>query len=140
MKDMYYSSHIHRVTSMLLIILILGSSTVLPAQQSEEAKQAVAEQAIVDAKRDVENNINKPMWFAMGCFLGTGLVMSYMTTPTVPTGKLLGKDPTYVAFYTDTYVVELKKAQTQYALGGCITLGVGWCFLGVAGGLARVAQ
>lgn len=63
--------------------------------------------------------------------------MSYMSTPTVPAGKLLGKDPTYVAFYTDTYVVELKKAQTQYALSGCVTLGAGWCLLGVASGLAQ---
>ena len=128
---MKHYSTIHTATSMLLIILFLSSSTLLPAQQSEEAKQALAKQAIADAKRDVENNINKPMWFALGCFLGTGLVMSYMTTPTVPAGNLLGKDPVYVAFYTDTYVVELKKAQTQAALGGCIILGAGWCLLSI---------
>ena len=125
--------YVHITIAMLLIISILGSPVISLAQQNE-----VEVQAISDAKRDVENDINKPMWFAMGLFLGTGLVLSYTSTPTVPAGKILGKDPTYVAFYTDTYVVELKKAQTQYALGGCITLGVGCCILQVASGFVTV--
>lgn len=39
---MKHYSTIHTATSMLLIILFLSSSTILPAQQSEEAKQAMA--------------------------------------------------------------------------------------------------
>ena len=124
-------------TAMLLIVLTLGSPFVTLAQQ---AQQDIALQAIEDAKRDVDANINKPMWFVMGCFIGTGLMMSYMTTPTVPTAKLIGKDPIYVAHYTDTYKIELKKAQTQAALGGCITLGLVWVAIGVMSGLARATQ
>ena len=118
-----------------LIILLLINPFILLAQQNE-----IAAQAIADAKRDVDNNVNKPMWFVFGCILGTGLIMSYVTTPTVPTGKLIGKDPTYVAYYTDTYIVELKKTQTKYALGGCITFGVGWVGCGAVSMMITASQ
>lgn len=79
-------------------------------------------QAIEDAKRDVETNINKPMWFAVGCLLpGFGLLGPYLYRPPVPTGRTIGKPSEYVAFYSDTYKAEMEKLQFQYALTGCVS-------------------
>ena len=100
--------------------------------QATEPAQSEQAQAIQDAKRDVEAQINRPVWFAIGCGFGAaGVIGTYFFKPSVPAGALLGKPPEYVAFYSDTYVSEMQNLQLQTAAMGCLTsmvVGAG-CFM-----------
>lgn len=94
-------------------------------QNQEEPKypQTVADQAIRDAERDVENDINRPMWFALGClFPGVGLLTPYFYSHPIPQSRLLGKSPEYVAYYTDTY--KRKSVSSRFG-SACLGTGVG---------------
>lgn len=98
----------------------------MPMPISEEVK------AIADAQRDAEAHLNKPMWFAIGCFLpmGVGLLVPYFQQKTPPASALLGKSPTYVAHYTDTYKRESQSLQFSSAATGCL-LGTGVSVVGI---------
>ena len=85
-----------------------------------------------EAFRDVERDLNKPMWFAIGClFPGVGLLTPYFYKPPIPAGSLLGKSPEYVAHYSDAYNREMEKRQFSSALGGCVVGGIAYsgCFI-----------
>ncbi len=77
--------------------------------------------AVADAKRDVKAHINKTLWFTAGCFFPIiGPVYSQRNDKTIPSARFLGKSAKYVAFYTDTYKIEMKKQRYNWALMGCI--------------------
>ena len=98
---------------------------------AQVAQTADAQQAIIDAKRDVETRLNTNVWLIYGCFGGPfGVAYSYFQEPKPPLSALLGKTPEYVAFYTDTYVSLSKDAQMKKAMTGCgIACGA---YLGIA--------
>ncbi len=98
----------------------------MPMPISEEAK------ATADAQRDAEAHLNKPMWFAIGCFLpmGVGLLVPYFHQKTPPASALLGKSPVYVAHYTDTYKRQSQSLQFQSAATGCL-VGTGVSVVGI---------
>ena len=86
-----------------------------------DALQSVAVQAIRDAERDAAAHLNKTLWFSTGCFLSfIGPVVSQWYQPFMPTARVLGKSPEYVAFYYDAYKVKTKKIQFNWALAGCL--------------------
>ena len=123
---MKISSQFH-VLVFFMAILIFSMPFVTLAQQNPVESRAKAA-----AERDVEADINKPMWFAVGCFLpGFGLLGPYLYRPPIPTGRTIGKSPEYVAFYTDTYRTKMEQRQFTYAAAGCITGAVvsGGCWL-----------
>ena len=104
------------------------------AQQKPEPTQpldpaeALRMQAIADAQKDVEAYVNKPMWFAIGCFFPVfGLIAPYLYKPPVPAGELIGKSPEYVAYYTDAYQAGMEKMQFRYALNGFFAWGTANC-------------
>lgn len=75
-------------------------------------------EAAIDAKRD----INKPLWFGAGCLGGiVGWGAAYVVEPSPSAMRLMGKDPEYVALYTECYKMEGKKIQQKQALYGCLT-------------------
>lgn len=77
--------------------------------------------AVADAKRDVKAHVNKTLWFTAGCFFPLiGPVYSQRNDKTIPSARFLGKSPKYIAFYTDTYKIEMKKQRYNWALMGCI--------------------
>jgi len=100
--------------------------------QATEPAQSEQAQAIQDAKRDVEAQINRPVWFAIGCGFGAaGVLGTYFFKPSVPAGALLGKPPEYVAFYAETYVSEMQTFPLHTSAMGCLTsmvVGAG-CFM-----------
>ena len=98
----------------------------MPMPISEEAK------AIAEAQRDAQAHLNKPMWFAIGCFLpmGVGLLVPYFHQKTPPAAALLGKSPVYVAHYTDTYKRESQSLQFSSAAMGCL-IGSGVSVVGI---------
>ena len=107
-----------------LVVVLVFSMPLLTLAQENAAEPALSDQAqaIQDAERDANVNVNKPMWFAIGCLLpvGVGLLTPYFYQPSPPTAALLGKSPTYVAYYTDTYKQKTRNLQFTSAAGGCI--------------------
>ena len=83
--------------------------------------KSVAEQAVSDAEKDAAAHLNRTLWFSTGCFFSfAGPVVSQWYQPFMPTARVLGKPPEYVAFYYDAYKVKTKKLQFNWALGGCL--------------------
>ena len=82
---------------------------------------SVMGQAISDAKQDAAAHLNKTLWFSAGFFLPIGgPLISQWYQPFLPTGRVLGKSPEYIAFYYDAYKVETKKLQFNWSLIGCL--------------------
>lgn len=88
-------------------------------------------QAIQDAEQDAAMHLNKTLWFTAGCFFPlVGPLVSQWYQPFMPTARVLGKPPEYVAFYFDAYKVRTKKLQYTWALSGCLVgLPTGACLL-----------
>ena len=88
---------------------------------SPKRLESVAEQAVKDAEKDAKDHLNPTLWFTSGCFFSLiGPMFSQRYQPFMPTARVLGKSPQYVAFYYDAYKVKTKKLQFNWALGGCI--------------------
>ena len=103
-----------QILALLTAILTFSTPFVTFAQQNLQME------AIVDAERDAQNDVNKGLWFLGGCFGGViGVIIAYGVEPSPPATRLLGKSPEYVAFYTQAYAEKAKKLQTNSALGGC---------------------
>lgn len=86
-----------------------------------DALQSVAMQAVKDAEKDAVTHLNRTLWFSTGCFFPlVGPIFSQRYQPFMPTARVLGKSPQYVAFYYDAYKVKTKKLQFNWALGGCL--------------------
>ncbi|RKU23861.1 hypothetical protein C6499_17700 [Candidatus Poribacteria bacterium] len=86
-----------------------------------DALESVAEQAVKDAEKDAVVHLNRTLWFSTGCFFPlVGPIFSQRYQPFMPTARVLGKSPQYVAFYYDAYKVKTKKIQFSWALGGCL--------------------
>ena len=96
-----------------------------------DTTMSLEEQAISDAERDAVLHLNKTLWFSTGCFMPViGPIVSQWYQPFMPTARVLGKPPEYVAFYYDAYKVKTKKLQFNWALGGCLVgLPTGACLL-----------
>ena len=83
--------------------------------------QAVAVQAVKDAEKDAVAHLNRTLWFSTGCFFPlVGPILSQRYQPFMPTARVLGKSPQYVAFYYDAYKIKTKKLQFNWAFGGCL--------------------
>ena len=86
-----------------------------------DALKSVAEQAVKDAEKDAVAHLNRTLWFSTGCFFPlAGPIFSQGYLPFMPTARVLGKSPQYVAFYYDAYKVKTKKLQFNWALSGCL--------------------
>lgn len=97
-------------------IVEVEDSPVTPA-----ALKSVAEQAVADAEKDAAAHLNRTLWFSTGCFFPLiGPIISQHYQPFMPTARVLGKSPQYVAFYYDAYKVKTKKLQFTWALTGCL--------------------
>lgn len=82
---------------------------------------SVAEQAVKDAEKDAAAHLNRTLWFSTGCFFPlVGPILSQRYQPFMPTARVLGKSPQYVAFYYDAYKVKTKKLQYNWAFAGCL--------------------
>ncbi len=107
----------------LLIVCLTFSMPLLTLAQENAVEPALSEQAqaIQDAERDANANVNRPMWFMFGClFSGIGLLAPYFYQQPPPAAALLGKSSTYVAYYTDTYKRKTQNLQFAAAGTGCV--------------------
>ena len=111
---MKISSTFH-VLALLMTVLTFSMPFVTLAQQNLQAE------AIIDAQRDAQNDVNKSLWFLGGCLGGViGVIVAYGVEPAPSATRLLGKSPEYVAFYTDAYKENAKKLQANNAMMGCV--------------------
>ena len=109
---------------------------IVPIKNGEEAKDTPKSEeanAVADAKRDVKAHLNKTLWFTVGCFFPLiGPAYSQRNEKSIPTARMLGKSPEYVAFYTDAYKIAMKKQRYNWALIGCIVGGLtDACLIGI---------
>ena len=122
------------VSVLFMAVLIFSMPLVTFAQQ-----HSVQAEAITAAEQDANKDVNKPLWFGVGCVLTglfflpeplgyivppSGLVGTYFYQPTPPPSRLIGKSPEYVAAYTSTYKAKSGKIQAQWASAGCLGGGV----------------
>ncbi len=117
-------------TSFFLLITVFF--TILPKAPAQDTSQVQAleiEEARLDALEDVERNVSRDAWGAIGFFCGCfGVAYAFVATPSVPVGALLGKSPTYVQIYTLVYQEHAKRKRWQSSAVGC--------GIGAAAGLA----
>ena len=100
----------------------------------------VAAQAEADAVADANRDVNKPLWFGVGCvFSGlvfvpvpgwsacllppAGVTGTYFYRPAPPTSRLLGKTPEYISVYTSTYKSKRGNIQASMSASGCVAGG-----------------
>ena len=103
------------ISVLFMAMLVFSMPLVTLAQQASVQVEAVAA-----AEADAEADVQKPLWFAAGCFFPVlGVVAGYAIAPSPPSSKFLGKSPEYVAFYTDAYQAKAKNIQGRNALIGC---------------------
>jgi hypothetical protein len=82
-----------------------------------DAARATAE-AIADAHADT----NGTLWYFAGCLLGViGILIAYVSEPSPPPARMMGKSPEYLAIYTNTYKAEARSIQGRSAIYGTLT-------------------
>ena len=99
-----------------MIVLTFSAPLVAIAQYQSDASQAMAA-----AERDAQADVNKPLWFCVGCFGLIGLVASYVYTSSPPASRFVGKSAEYIQTYTSTYETKSRSIQTTQAITGCVT-------------------
>ena len=105
---------------LLLSVLIAG----LPVGQSLAQAQGGYNpgSGCMDGESAGERAVSGGSWFIIGCLGGIwGLLAANLMAPTTPSSQLLGKDPAYVAAFTDCYQKKVKSLRTKNAMSGCIT-------------------
>ena len=97
--------------TVLVLVMLLMSLSV----QNASAAQ------VTEAQTQAQTDAHGGMWLAIGILTGAiGWIVALVMEPTPPASALLGKDPTYVAQYTDAYRSRVKDIRTNKALVGCL--------------------
>ena len=86
----------------------------------EYAPEGMAD-AYTQGKMDAEAEVNSTLWLALGCLLGIwGVLIAYVYEPSPPAMRIVGKDPEWVALYTEGYKKGAKNKQVKNAVIGCV--------------------
>jgi len=108
----------------ILTALTQTSTAQFLSMQELQGKKVVLsdeQQAVIDAKSDVDLHFNNVRWFTIGClFPIVGPMISQSNQKSIPSARLMGKTPEYIAFYTDNYIIEMKKKRYTWSVGGCV--------------------
>ena len=117
----------------------------------------VVAQAESDAVADANKDVNKPLWFGVGCLFSglvflplpgscwyncllppIGITGTYFYRPGPSPSRFIGKTPEYVSIYTSTYKSKRGSIQASMSSAGCVTggaaitltlLGIGFALL-----------
>ena len=128
----------------VIVIFLATSPAVSLAQLHPGQVNAVEVDAKAAGEADANQDVNKPLYFAMGCLipfaaswvvegLGTSSALlvppavilgSYSYQPNPPPSRLIGKPAEYVYAYTQRYKSKRAKIQAQWVSAGCIISGV----------------
>ena len=101
-----------------VLIILLFAYSVMPAFSTEAD---ISAQAVADARKDAEADINQTRWLFYGCCFGfTGYMVALRVEAEIPTQRLIGKSPEYVIHYFVEYRRKIKSLRTNYVLKGCV--------------------
>ncbi len=107
---------LHTVSVGVIAFVLVSQPVALMAQETNAQTKACAQ-----AQQDVEMEVNKTLWLAVGFFFGLlGVGAAYLIEPSPRSSRLLGKSPEYVAAYTDCYKDAGRRIQTNAAIKGCV--------------------
>lgn len=130
-----------------LIAVLLFSSpwgTIAQLHSGQLTKEVAAAQSAAEV--DANTDVNKPLYFGMGCLLtalpfisslvvdgsfppaaiiGTpaGVLGAYLYQPEPPMSRLIGKSPEYIDAYIHSYKSKRGKTQALWTSAGCLTGG-----------------
>lgn len=91
-----------------------------PATPQNQMQLTEQQQAIFDAHNDVQQYVSGTQWFLAGACCGIfTFAYAVIDTPSVPTPRLLGKSPAYIAIYTTEYQAKAKSKRIR-------TSALGW--------------
>ncbi|MGB9743073.1 MAG: hypothetical protein ACPL0F_07985 [bacterium] len=113
------NTHINPKKALCVMLALLLIAVPVMAQQTGTAVTDYL-QGKLDGERDGRSS-SPILWALAGCCLGLiGILIAYLTSPTVPTDRLIGKSPEYIQGYIEAYQ---KKGKLQNALWsglGCL--------------------
>lgn len=82
-----------------------------------------AASAAAAAERDAKADTSSGAWFFLGCLLGgIGVIIAYVSEPSPPPARLIGKSPEWVIVYSAAYKSAGKSSQGQSAIVGCLVM------------------
>jgi hypothetical protein len=94
----------------------------MPGQPYYAPPPVDAARATAEAISDAHADTNGTLWYFAGCLLGViGILIAYVSEPTPPPARMMGKSPEYLAIYTNTYKAEAKSIQGRSAVYGALT-------------------
>jgi len=109
---MYRKPIIFKLTSFLLIILMLSTPIISIAQTMGNDYLQGKMQGELDAK-------GNPLWIIAGLGCGIfGVGAAYFTKPSPPSMAIMGKSTEYILGYTEGYQNKSRNTNTGYACGG----------------------
>lgn len=104
--------------ALLMVVLIFSAPFVAIAQQQEVSEMV---QAKIDAQQDAASDVNPMLWFGSGFLCGVFAVGgAVLYKPTIDPVRLMGKSPSYVVVYTDTYNATARNKQLLSSSLGCL--------------------
>ena len=127
-----------RILSLLLIFTMFDCFVVAYAHESGTIRPIAVNtgvetslgRAIIDAEHDAAVAADPLLWM-VGTLIGTSVVgclfcglpaigVAYISQPSPPAARLMGKSPEYVMLYTQTYKEKIRSHQVMGATIGCV--------------------
>lgn len=72
-------------------------------------------------ERAAKERFEESKWQAIGCVGGIlGIGLAYMQEPIIPPIGIMGKSPTYIAAYTESFRTTTQNLQARKATEGCV--------------------
>lgn len=94
----------------------------MPGQPYYAPPPVDAARATAEAMADAHADTNGTLWYFAGCLLGViGILIAYVSEPSPPPARMMGKSPEYLAVYTNTYKAEARSIQGRSAVYGALT-------------------
>jgi hypothetical protein len=94
----------------------------MPGQPYYAPPPVDAARASAEAMTDAHADTNGTLWYFAGCLLGViGILIAYVSEPSPPPARMMGKSPEYLAIYTNTYKAEARSIQGRSAIYGALT-------------------
>lgn len=116
---MFHALSINKFYIILTALLILSTAA--------HGDEQVRLQAIADAQTDAQLAVNRITWQLTGCVGNIfGLGVAFIHEPRLPAGRLIGKSPVYVEYYTNEFRRETQGLQIYHAATGCATFSISW--------------
>ncbi|MEN3013474.1 MAG: hypothetical protein ABDH23_02520 [Endomicrobiia bacterium] len=104
-----------------IILIVLCFAIVFKSFRLDLYASDIKNKATIDAIRDAESDVKKPLWLLVGAIGGpVGVAFSYFHKDYPSATRLIGKPPEYVLTYLEVYRKTTKKLKLKAAVAGSI--------------------